>query len=61
MTVVFISHSSKDKKIALKPHSWLRDFQFIEDVRIDLKEVRAGVQSQEYSIICLSIDHAILL
>jgi hypothetical protein len=45
----------------LKLHSWLRDFQFIEDVRIDLKEVRAGIQSQEYSIICLSTDHAILL
>jgi TIR domain len=43
-TNVFISHSSYDSELALKIYHWLKDFQFVEDIWIDLRELKPGIE-----------------
>jgi hypothetical protein len=43
-TNVFISHSRYDSDLALKIRYWLNDFQFIENIWIDLRELRPGME-----------------
>ena len=46
-TNVFISHSRYDSDLALKIRHWLNDFQFIENIWIDLRELRPGMEFDE--------------
>ncbi len=48
MTKVFISHSSADKEFAMKLYSWLRDFQYIDVIWIDTKELKPGVKFKAF-------------
>jgi hypothetical protein len=50
MTNIFISHSSYDNKIAKKLDSWLRDFQLIANVWIDIRELRPGMKLEESNL-----------
>ncbi|MDQ6863168.1 MAG: toll/interleukin-1 receptor domain-containing protein [Thermoproteota archaeon] len=43
-TKVFLSHSSADSKFALKIYHWLKDFQFIKNIWIDIRELKPGME-----------------
>jgi hypothetical protein len=46
-TKLFLSHSSYDSKFALKICQWLRDFQFIKDIWIDIRNLKPGMEINE--------------
>jgi predicted nucleotidyltransferase len=61
MTNIFISHSSKDKEIAMKLYSWLQDFQFIENIWIDVKELKPGMKFESFFDAIINSDIVIVV
>lgn len=47
MTNVFISHSSRDSKIATRLYYWLKNFQLVKDIWIDIRELKPGMELEE--------------
>lgn len=57
----FLSHSSHDSEFALKIYHWLKDFQFIEDIWIDLKELKPGMELVESIKQAIKQSHIVIV
>ena len=61
MTHIFLSHSSKDKKIAMRLYTWLNDFKLIENTWIDIKELKPGMQLEKSIFDAIDISDIIIV
>ncbi len=60
-TSVFVSHSKYDSDFALKLCHWLKDFQYIEDIWVDLRELKLGMEHNESTREGIKQSHIVII
>ena len=61
MTRIFLSHSSKDKKIAMRLYTWLNDFKLIENTWVDIRELKPGMKLENSIFDAIDISDIVIV